>query len=188
MTNNTTICPNRKDFYLLLKKFGRKKMERLLQESYEKNFTDYLTMCPCCPKCLSTRVNFFDLCTRYVYIDAFITYLLQISRVKCTDCLHISRILPPYLIPFKRYILSFVCKVIHSTQTKAGLSKEYRISRRLIGYWQNQFRKWHELGVTVIELSFPLDDYTPFQSRYQKEFTYYFMQVLPATAEHKNKN
>lgn len=187
--NHTRISPNKKDFFLLLKQLPFHQIKKQLQYHYQEDFQEYLNGAPCCPKCQSTYIAFYDHCLREVYFDAYFSFQLTISRIYCQDCQRYSRILPDYLLPHKRYILSFICAILGEKGRVYGLTKRYRISRSLIRYWQGQFQQGHQLGLKVLEVQFPLIDYEGFLARYRKAFGYSFMQLLTATVpESKEKN
>lgn len=178
--NYTLLSPNNKDFLLALSHLGSTRFYQGLQTAYDRFFNDFLSMHPSCPKCNHTAIVFYDVCSREVYLNHTYSFTLQISRVRCANCSCLSRILPDYVIPHKRYVVGLICLALDVTQSVRSVSNRTALSTKLIRYWRTQYKKWHEVGLQALMGHLPLEEYPVFLQSYKESYGYAFMQVLTA--------
>ncbi|WP_219482683.1 DUF6431 domain-containing protein [Loigolactobacillus coryniformis] len=88
--------------------------------------------------------------SRYIYISETIHCVIQVVRMICT-CEKTFVVLPPQIVPFKRYLLAKVLQAIRIAvhQTIYQVNKITGLASRLICYWYQQYRQWHQTIITV---------------------------------------
>lgn len=160
-------------------------LTEIFQSAYNQFFQEFLSMAPQCPACHHTHIHYFDHCKRYVYIDTAYSFQFIICRIQCENCHKISRILPPFIIRFKRYFFGFLFELFQQLIEKKvslyRLVQKYSIDKRLLRTWKNQYHKWHE--DRQIALDIPWNQIRNLQDFSLHYFTTYgcgWMQNFPA--------
>lgn len=91
----------------------------VLTAIYQKKYNDYFfnnqksMACPYCDNPIGLRIH--GKYKRHIYIDRTQRVQINISRMICT-CGKTFVVLPPEIIPFKRYILKQILEVIRLSQ------------------------------------------------------------------------
>ena len=132
--------------------FG-KDLTAIFQQEYHDYFFSILDKlrCPHCqnPSGLRTHGRY----ARHLYLNNEQHIKILVSRMICT-CGKTFVVLPPSIIPFKRYVLEHVLDAIRLARTKSRYHLEQRlgISSRLIHYWQGQYQAWHQALDKILAL------------------------------------
>ena len=115
---------------------------------YQKKYDQYLLkaltklQCPHCQNPVGLKVHGRYL--RNIYLTATKRRKIMVSRMICT-CGKTFVVLPPAIIPFKRYILKTVLKAVQASKSHSIYQAEQQldITSSLIRYWLKQFDTWH---------------------------------------------
>jgi len=98
--------------------------------------------CPHCQNVVGFKIH--GSYSRHLYINQFIRIVIRVIRIMCT-CRRTFVILPPEIIPFKRYVLNCILDIIKQlrTHTAYHIEQQTDITISLINYWHLQYRQWH---------------------------------------------
>lgn len=135
---------------------------------YQKKYDQYLfqkldqLQCPHCqnPAELKPHARY----PRNIYLTATKRIKIMVSRMICT-CGKTFVVLPPAVIPFKRYVLDTVLAVIKASKERSMYQAEeqFEITSSLIQYWFKQFNQWH----SALVKAFGLLELAPSEAAYQ---------------------
>lgn len=161
-----------------------------------ERFRPELETCPICGSKGSCHVHdYYGRTLIDLHAGKRITSMLCIQRVYCDSCEHAHAILPDIIIPYTRFGLIFVLRVLaeHFTMrsTIEQLCEQYDISINLLRKWIKLWHshKQHWLGMLAdLEISSPtfmqflntLESYSAFSMEFTRQTSYSFLQ------SHKN--
>ncbi|WP_035180836.1 DUF6431 domain-containing protein [Lentilactobacillus farraginis] len=155
-----------------------------LNTYYQKKYDHYLfrvldrLQCPHCHNPVGLRIHGRYL--RNIYLTATKRIQIMVSRMICT-CGKTFVVLPPAIIPFKRYILGTVLAVIKASkgQSVYYAEKRFEVASSLIRYWLRQFDQWHGALVKAFGLleSGPIEAAYLYNHYHQKRR---LMQIISA--------
>lgn len=153
----------------------------LTQNNYNLFFDTYIHTHRC-KKCNSPSFTFHGTYHRHVYYSPQEAITIDIQRVKCKSCHATQVILPPQLIPFKRYQLKNILQliVLLHFMSISKVARENYFSRGYLYFLLKHFFKWHQICLDVLNISLPPPNLAEFVDCYYKQFSYCFMQVLPS--------
>jgi hypothetical protein len=121
-----------------------------------------------------------DTYQRYVYLNKEVRNQIWVTRMKCNSCNKTFVVLPPSIIPFKRYVLVTVAMIIAITEiiSEYKALEIYEIAKSHLRYWMKQYQKWHKVWVSIGEFELPPPDADSFSITYQKLTNHTFMQII----------
>lgn len=132
-----------------------------LNTYYQQEYNQYLfwkldhLQCPHCENPVGLKIH--ARYARNIYLTATKRIKIMVSRMICT-CGKTFVVLPPAVIPFKRYVLDTVLAVIKASKGRSMYQAEaqFEITSSLIQYWFKQFNQWHSALVKafgILELA-----------------------------------
>ena len=113
---------------------------------------------------------------------------IKIKRIRCNNCKSTHSIIPSFLIPYKVHTLEYIIEVIKHKQIHKNNSKtvsKYDISRQLISYWNDCYKKHFTRVCTTLEnnnskkvIRIIVKDIYNFINKYFKDNNLIFMMYI----------
>lgn len=100
-----------------------------------------------CPKCKSKYyLKNHDWYPRHLYISPDERLVIRMRRLKCSSCMITFIVLPPTVIPYKRYVMETIYSVLKQLTTHSiyWLEKNRGFNAKLLRYWFDQYRSFHQ--------------------------------------------
>lgn len=101
-----------------------------------------------CPHCKSKyHLKKHDWYPRHLYLSPDERRVIQMLRLKCISCQITFILLPPQVIPYKRYVMGTIYSVLKQLTTRSvyWLEKTRGFSAKLLRYWLRQYQDDHQL-------------------------------------------
>jgi uncharacterized protein YbaR (Trm112 family) len=154
------------------------------QEDYN-NFYEKIKQTIRCPYCHSRfYLKRKDEYPRQVYLNKKIRGEIWVTRLYCTHCKRSFAVLPPEIIPFKRYLSKTVTLSLLAKEKQAWyrFEKETEFDKNLLKFWWTQFQKYrHQAWVKIHDLYDHLNNSPTFEIHYNKKTRRRFMQIISNT-------
>lgn len=191
----TTFIMIRKNS-LFCKIFRTKTSSKFIFDSYMEHFRPELETCPICGTKGSCHVHdYYGRTLIDFHAGKRTTSMLCIQRVYCDSCEHAHAILPDVLIPYTRFGLIFILRVLaehfNKLRTIEQICERYDISVNLlhkwITLWHSHKRQW--LGIladaetsneSFLQCLVTLGSYSAYSMKFISQTSYSFLQC------HKN--
>ena len=110
-----------------------------------------------CPNCNSnTYIRWGNYERNIVYFKNGKKYenTIKIKRIRCNNCGKTHAIIPAFLVPYKVHTLEYIIEVVKYKLVHKNNSKmvtKYSVSRQLIDYWNNCYKKHFTRVCTTLE-------------------------------------
>lgn len=141
------------------------------QEKYDEFFKKSRATLAC-PHCDNLHhLTLHGSYTRNVYLSTDIRGEIVVKRLNCHTCRKTFVVLPPDIIPFKRYLSSVISQVIQTTHhysTYLG-EKILGLAKGVLDYWVKQFKKYHQ-ALFLVKNSLALS---------AEEIPYWYQKIRP---------
>lgn len=120
-----------------------------LTSTFQQKYQDYLfailnkLSCPHCQNPCGLKLHGRYL--RHLYLNSTQRIKILVSRMICT-CGRTFVILPPDVVPFKRYLLKEVLNTlwVARTHSRYQIEQQLAIAHSVLGYWLKQSQTWHQ--------------------------------------------
>jgi hypothetical protein len=112
-----------------------------------------------CPSC-GGPVQSWDKAKRHGYLEDGTKLLFQIRIVKCKSCKKKHRVLPSFLIPYKRFLAVVIARTILAGCPRDTCAAEYETQRQWLQWYED---KEQEFELTLRQDT-PLDESCGFAS------------------------
>lgn len=136
----------------------KSKVTKSIQQQYDQFVRNNLTVVAC-PHCQ----NSFGLTQhgrylRQLYCTGGYRGIIEVTRLRCHSCDKTFVLLPPGIVPYKRYVLASILKAVHLATSRSMYYAEsvLDVSAKLIRFWGTHFHQWHEMLCRAHDIS--LDD------------------------------
>ena len=187
--NTTTMI--RKSL-LFCKILNVKTSSKSLFDSYMSRFNPLLETCPICQSTGNCILHAYysrsiaDFINGHPHSDS-----LCVMRVKCSSCNHTHAILPDIIIPYRRYGLLFVLRVLGEyflgLFTIEQLCERFDISEnqfhKWLKLWNSHKREWlglllnlEQSNLSFLEYLLKLQSFSGFTSAFCLKFSFSFLQ------------
>lgn len=139
-----------------------------------------------CPFCSAKHPDWKEHDTYERYFICFekgksISYLINISRYKCSYCNHTHAILPEFLIPYRSYSLLFIILVMkdyfNGNLTVEKICSKYDIAVSTLYSWKELFFKHHQIWFHLLEKAYTslLESLELFFNNFQHSLQEFFL-------------
>lgn len=136
-------------------KFKKKKDVEVIsysQAAYDQFLVDTrpFLACPHCDNALHLKVH--GRYWRYLYfLDG--ECQIQLTRMRCLSCTKTFVLLPPEIIPHKRYLANIVISAVKETYASSAYEVERwtDLSQSLLTYWLHQFKQWYLAWAYILD-------------------------------------
>lgn len=163
-----------------------KALSEIAQKKYDAFVAlaiDDRLICPACGNGAGLKRHAAYL--RHLYLNSIQRFKIWLVRVRC-GCGRTFAILPPEIIPFKRYLLDVVLTAVRAAQRTSAyaVQRQMDIDIGLVYYWLKQFHDWHQAFYDSLRLSrlrSPWDCAIQYNSARP---AHRLMQVLPQVQRH----
>ena len=189
---------------LFCKIFRAKTSSKIIFDSFMEHFRPELETCPICGAKGSCHVHdYYGRTLIDLHAGKRTISTLCIQRVYCESCNHAHAILPDILIPYSRFGLLFILRVLSEYFNKLGtidrICEKYGISINLfhkwLALWHSHKQQW--LGILTdaetSDLSFmqyldALETYSAHSMEFVRQFSFSFLQchINPILKNPKN--
>lgn len=107
--------------------------------------------CPHCQNPAGLKVH--GRYQRHLYLNQTQHVKIMIERMLCT-CGKTFVVLPPEVVPFKRYVLAYILNVIRLVRAHSPyyVEQQLEIPISVIHYWQKQYQAWHRVIIETNDL------------------------------------
>lgn len=191
---NATIMIRKNSLFCKLIRL--KTSSKFIFDSYMAKFQSELETCPICGSCGNCRIHaYYDRSVIDFYKGHKIRDSLCVLRLSCDSCNHTHAILPDVLIPYARYSLLFILRVLGEwflgSSTIESLCDRFSITpvqlRKWLALWKQHKLLW--LGILedleTSDVSFLKSlavsaSYSAFSMPFIQRFSFNFLQ------SHKN--
>lgn len=125
----------------------KSKVTKFLQQQYDQFVLDILTdiACPHCQN--SSGLTQHGRYRRHLYYVGGFRGIIEVMRLRCHACTKTFVLLPPSIVPYKRYVLASILQAVHAAAAKSVYYAEYSLdlSARLIRRWCAHYSQWHKM-------------------------------------------
>lgn len=137
-----------------------------------------------CPHCQSRhQLTIHGRYRRHIYLSETIRGVLLVTRMSC-PCGKTFVVLPPDIIPFKRYLSRLVVTMIqlHHESSTYLLEKLTGLAKGLLDYWTKQFDAFHRSLAIALDLISLTPESLPVRYAQARPFRR-FMQIISADTQ-----
>lgn len=119
-----------------------------------------------CPHCMNpaelTRHGEYR---RWLYGSQGLRVSIRLTRLRCHSCDKTFVLLPPEIVPYKRYVLAAILEALNLVTTSSVYCAENSLDivARVVRRWRDQFNRWHRM--LCITHDIPLD--SPYEASQQ---------------------
>lgn len=165
-----------------MKHTGQKPNGKDLTSIFQQKYQDYFFEVQdklSCPNCQNPcGLKFHGQYPRHLYLSSTQRIKIRVSRLICT-CGKTFVVLPPEIIPFKRYLLNQVLSVLRLARTRSRYYIEQRleIATSVVSRWLVQYQARHQSLAKVMNL-LALDNDEAARTYNRMRPTRRFMQII----------
>lgn len=118
-----------------------------IQQKYDRFVTDTISK-TACPNCMNTfGLTRHGKYRRWLYWSHGVRFNIMVTRLRCHACDKTFVLLPPNIVPFKRYVLATILDAVNLVASGSIYCAEASldIAARVVRRWRNQFSRWHNV-------------------------------------------
>lgn len=118
-----------------------------IQQKYDRFVTDTISK-TACPNCMNTfGLTRHGKYRRWLYWSHGVRFNIMVTRLRCHACDKTFVLLPPNIVPFKRYVLATILDAVNLVASGSIYCAEASldIAARVVRRWRNQFSRWHKM-------------------------------------------
>lgn len=118
-----------------------------IQQKYNQFVVDAQSAVSC-PHCMnSVDLTRHGEYRRWLYWSHSVRLSIMVTRLRCHACDKTFVLLPPNVVPYKRYVLASILEAVNLVSTSSVYFAEISldIAAHGIRTWRNQFNRWHKM-------------------------------------------
>lgn len=137
----------------------KSKVTTSIQRQYNQYVLDAFRniVCPHCQN--SSGLTQHGRYRRHLYYVGGFRGIIEVMRLRCHACTKTFVLLPPSIVPYKRYVLASILQAVHVAAAKSVYYAEHSLdlSARVISSWYAHFHQWHEMLCQTHDISLRLE-------------------------------